>query len=384
MRKVVWGALAAAVLIASAPAFAASLKGKPIKALPGGSRPVFGAAIGPAAGGGFIAQWSVNADADADTYSDQLFARRFNAKGKPDGKAVRYDKPLKGKPTRFAVPTAPLLLKNGSWSLPWSASFDAATALPQTSVAQIFDGSKLKGKPKTLLTGDDASSLIATGLRGGGGVLIWTSFANGSQYGSIVKPDGDVGRPDLTFDIQASAPIPMKSGFARIHTTLDTNGVNALGQLFNRDGRPAGDPFLLFADQSSVYGSAAAIGLTNGQLLAIEQIRNGDGTVTDYAHRFDADGKRIGQVKLLLKKLPTHDLSVTETEGGGFLMRIAPVGATHIRYVSFDETAKLKGDVVEKRPQVRRDLDMTTLESGLVASAFIDEPGQLFVQLVVP
>ncbi|MDR4308659.1 hypothetical protein IHQ68_18720 [Chelatococcus sambhunathii] len=382
MRKVLWSAVVAAAFLASpAPADATSLKGKLIKVLPEGARAVRGAALGPAAGGGFLAIWSSNAD--ADIYSDQLFARVFTAKGKPNGKAVRYDRPLKGKRTRSADPGTPILLADGRQFLPWSASFDPSTTLPRMAVAQILDGSKLKGKPKTLLTGDDASSMNAAGLRGGGGVLIWTSFATGSQYGAAVKPNGGVGRPELEFE-PASAPIPMKSGFARIHTTVDASGVDAIGQLFNREGRPATGPFLLFADVSTVYGSASAIGLTNGQLLAIEQTRNGDGTVNDYAHRFAADGKRIGQVKLLLKNVPTHDLSVTETDDGGFLMRIAAVGGTEIRYLSFDDAAKLKGDVVEKRPQIRRDLDMTRLGDGLVASPFIDEPGQLFVQFVVP
>lgn len=375
--------VAACLALTTGFASAASLKGKPIRVFPDtGLSSLLGAQVTPIDGGGFMATWSRNID--PDVYSDALYYRYFKANGRPAGGVKRYDRAIKGLQTRSAAASAPIALAGGRQFAPWAATFEPATGKPPTLVGQFFEKAAVKGRPKTIADGSDASGLSSTPLRGGGGLLLWYSAARNTLVGRLMNGKGKLGKPDLTLDQAFSSPIPLSAGFARIRTTTDTAGVNALCQIFGKDGAAATSPFLLYAASPSSYGNVSLLGLSTQRIIAFEATNNQNGMMDVYAHQFDLGGRRIGQVAPLVKNAPIQEPLSIQTPDGGFVLAIKEAGGSDIRYRTFDDRLKLVGQTVEKRTGVYVSLPLRLLTNGLVAAGYRTDSADFFVQLVEP
>ena len=375
--------VASCLALTVCPAPAASLKGKPIRVFPDtGTSALFGATVTAVEGGGFMATWGRNID--ADIYPDALYYRYFKANGKPSGAVKRYDRAIKGLQTRSAYASLPVALGDGRQFAPWTATFEPSTSQPPRLVGQFFKASAVIGKPKTIADGSDASSLISTPLRGGGGLFTWYSAARNTIVGRLIDDKGKLGRPDLEFDQQFSAPIPLSVGFARIRTTNDTSGVNALCQIFGASGAAATSPFLLYSASSTSFGNVTVLGLSTRRIIAFEATNNQNGMMDVFAHQFDLGGRRIGQVAPLVKNVPIQEPLSVETPDGGFVLALKEAGGADVRYRSFDDRLKLVGQTVEKRTGVHISLPLRLLTNGLVAASYRTSSAAFFVQLVRP
>ncbi|WP_343559185.1 hypothetical protein [Kiloniella sp. b19] len=294
--------------------------------------------------GGWVAIWmgTVRTDpADSDTETIDIYARLFDRDGNPQGPEFVVNTTL---PEAQVFPNV-IALADGTWIVIWNTAASVSELSPSIVRGQRFnaDGTP-NGSEFTVLEsiGSWGQQLALTPLEGGGWVTSW--HEGGDVYARIFEDDGTPrGEPFLVNDAYTAGAqrhgeiTGLKNGNWIATWTSereDGSGPDVYGQAYDRNGNKVGEMFRVHNTTTENNQQSSIIALDDGGWVVVwtgtDQAAADSGKDL-YMQRYDANGVPINMA--------------TYTEGGAAVTVFDTLDLTDIDDENIENATVRIGDV---------------------------------------
>ena len=295
-----------------------------------------GPAVAGLQNGGFVAAWESEFSTE-DSEFGAVSARLFNADGTPQTDEFQVNTFTANSQNEPSVAT----LNDGTFVVVWQSRDPAAgdTSVSGISGQHYTESGTRIGTEFLVNTGTSQHQVSpdVAALADGGFIVIWHNGSNGRIFGqrfdANANPVGVESRLDNYRGGDPEVAGLAGGGFVAVWFTASSetgdtssNGVN--GRIFDSNGTPLGDEFLLNSNISGAQLEVDVAGLADGGFIAVWGTRDpasGDPGSNDWgvsAQCFLADGTKVG-TEFLINDLKANDQrqpAVAGFDDGGFVV----------------------------------------------------------------
>jgi Ca2+-binding RTX toxin-like protein len=248
-------------------------------------------AVAGLATGGYVVTWR----STTQTFSDSIYAQRYNAQGVRVGSETRVNTTTTGSQSDSAVAG----LANGGYVVTW-------TSTDQTFADSIYaqrynaQGARVGGETlvNTTTDGSQGDSAVA-GLATGGYVVIWRSTTQtfsesiyAQRYNSQGVPVGSETLASTTTGgsgTNGAVAGLVDGGYVVTWTSADASSSGIYAQRYDAQGVPVGSATSVNTTTNGSQSDSAVAGLADGGYIVTWKSSD-----TIYAQRYDAQGVPVG------------------------------------------------------------------------------------------
>ncbi|NRB36216.1 MAG: tandem-95 repeat protein, partial [Rhodobacteraceae bacterium] len=287
-------------------------------------------------GGGFVAVWQSNDGAD-DGSDFGIKAQIYDSNGVPTGDEFLVNTQVTSKQISPSVAA----IDGGGFVVSWHSNDGVEDTSSYGIKAQVFSAAGSAQGGEFLVNTKTGSSQVESdviGLDGGGFVIAWKGDDDSGTgiraqlYGSGGSPEGEEFILNTeTYYSQEDVKLAALAGGGFVATWSsrdrehDSSSWGVKAQIFDGDGQPSGDEFLVNTTTNSSQQGADVVTLSDGGFVVVW--RSSDGVIDTSstgirAQMFDADGTKRGDELQVNSEYAgsQNSAAVAALSSGGFVV----------------------------------------------------------------